>query len=198
MVGKKNIKDICNINEQVSIPEIDNNQLYNVKTNPTIQNVTIRNGRIMYEGEINLEFIYEVTNGVNSRTAQIPFNFEVNSDDINENCSANTNIDIKRDDFVVNSGSVNANIELEFNISVSRNESLNIIDEINVEENRENNIYSMVIYFVKPGDTLWKIAKKFKSTVDDIARVNEIEDVNKIYPGQQLYIPKFVKREIAV
>ena len=152
----------------------------------------------MYEGEINLEFIYEVTNGVNSRTAQIPFNFEVNSDDINENCSANTNIDIKRDDFVVNSGSVNANIELEFNISVSRNESLNIIDEINVEENRENNIYSMVIYFVKPGDTLWKIAKKFKSTVDDIARVNEIEDVNKIYPGQQLYIPKFVKREIAV
>lgn len=198
MVGKKNIKDICNINEQVSIPEIDNNQLYNVKTNPTIQNVTIRNGRIMYEGEINLEFIYEVTNGVNSRTAQIPFNFEVNSDDINENCSANTNIDIKRDDFVVNSGSVNTNIELEFNISVSRNESLNIIDEINVEENRENNIYSMVIYFVKPGDTLWKIAKKFKSTVDDIARVNEIEDVNKIYPGQQLYIPKFVKREIAV
>jgi hypothetical protein len=198
MVGKKNIKDICNINEQVSIPEIDNNQLYNVKTNPTIQNVTIRNGRIMYEGEINLEFIYEVTNGVNSRTAQIPFNFEVNSDDINENCSANTNIDIKRDDFVVNSGSVNTNIELEFNISVSRNESLNIIDEINVEENRENNIYSMVIYFVKPGDTLWKIAKKFKSTVDDITRVNEIEDVNKIYPGQQLYIPKFVKREIAV
>lgn len=198
MVGKKNIKDICNINEQVSIPEIDNNQLYNVKTNPTIQNVTIRNGRIMYEGEINLEFIYEVTNGVNSRTAQIPFNFEVNSDDINENCSANTNIDIKRDDFVVNSGSVNTNIELEFNISVSRNESLNIIDEISIEENRENNIYSMVIYFVKPGDTLWEIAKKFKSTVDDIARVNEIEDVNKIYPGQQLYIPKFVKREIAV
>lgn len=198
MVGKKNIKDICNINEQVSIPEIDNNQLYNVKTNPTIQNVTIRNGRIMYEGEINLEFIYEVTNGVNSRTAQIPFNFEVNSDDINENCSANTNIDIKRDDFVVNSGSVNTNIELEFNISVSRNESLNIIDEISIEENRENNIYSMVIYFVKPGDTLWKIAKKFKSTVEDIARVNEIEDINKIYPGQQLYIPKFVKREIAV
>lgn len=198
MVGKKNIKDICNINEQVSIPEIDNNKLYNVKTNPTIQNITIRNGRIMYEGEINLEFIYEVTNGVNSRTAQIPFNFEVNSDDINENCSANTNIDIKRDDFVVNSGSVNTNIELEFNISVSRNESLNIIDEISIEENRENNIYSMVIYFVKPGDTLWKIAKKFKSTVEDIARVNEIEDINKIYPGQQLYIPKFVKREIAV
>ena len=198
MAGKKNIKDVCNINEQVSIPEIENNQLYNVKTTPNIQNMVIRNGKIIFEGEVNLEFIYEVNNGVDSRTAQLPFNFEVNSEEINENCNANTSIDVKRDDFVVNAGNVSASIELEFNISVSRNESLNIIDEISIEENRENNIYSMVIYFVKPGDTLWKIAKKFKSTVEDIARVNEIEDINKIYPGQQLYIPKFVKREIAV
>ena len=50
----------------------------------------------------------------------------------------------------------------------------------------------MVIYFVKPNDTLWEIAKKFRSTVDDIARVNKIEDINKIYPGQQLFIPKYV------
>ena len=198
MVGKKNIKDVCNINEQVSIPEIENNQLYNVKTTPNIQNMVIRNGKIIFEGEVNLEFIYEVNNGIDSRIAQVPFNFEVNSEEINENCNANTSIDVKRDDFVVNAGNVSASIELEFNISVSRNESLNIIDEISIEENRENNIYSMVIYFVKPGDTLWKIAKKFKSTVEDIARVNEIEDINKIYPGQQLYIPKFVKREIAV
>ena len=56
----------------------------------------------------------------------------------------------------------------------------------------------MVIYFVKPGDTLWKIAKKFRSTIEDIARVNNIEDIDKIYPGQQLYIPKFVKKSIAV
>ena len=75
---------------------------------------------------------------------------------------------------------------------------MNIINEISLEETRENNIYSMVIYFVKPGDTLWKIAKKFRSTIEDIARVNGIEDPNKIYPGQQLYIPKFVNKRIAV
>ena len=50
----------------------------------------------------------------------------------------------------------------------------------------------MVIYFVKQGDTLWKIAKKFRTTVEDIARVNEIENENKISVGKQLYIPKFV------
>ena len=55
----------------------------------------------------------------------------------------------------------------------------------------------MVIYFVKKGDTLWKIAKKFKSTIEDIARINNIEDVDKIDIGQQLYIPKYIKKNIA-
>lgn len=197
-VEKRNIKDVCNINEQVIIPEIENNQLYSVATNPNIQNITIRNGKIIYEGEINLEFFYEVNNGMNSSNIQIPFNFEINSKKINENCNIDTNIDIKRDDFVVNEGTINTSLELEFNISIRNSEKLNIIDEINIEENRDNSIYSMVIYFVRPGDTLWKIAKKFRSTMEDIAKVNGIEDKNEIYPGQQLYIPKFIKREVAV
>ena len=48
----------------------------------------------------------------------------------------------------------------------------------------------MVIYFVKPGDTLWKIAKRYRSTVEDIARVNNIENPDRISVGQQLFIPK--------
>ena len=198
MSDKKSIKDICDIKEQIAIPDIGNNEIYSVQTIPNILSVNIRNGKIIYEGEINLEFLYETNNSVNSRTAQIPFNFEMDSDNIKENCEVDTNVDVKRDDFVVNSGSISANIELEFNVSVSKNEKINIIDEISIEENRDNNIYSMVIYFVKSGDTLWKVAKKFRSTIEDIARVNNIEDVNKIYPGQQLYIPKYVKKSIAV
>lgn len=54
----------------------------------------------------------------------------------------------------------------------------------------------MIIYFVKPGDTLWSIAKRFRSTIDDISRVNNIEDKNSIYPGQQLFIPKYVYTKV--
>ena len=49
------------------------------------------------------------------------------------------------------------------------------------------------MYIVKKDDTLWKIAKEFGSTVDDIVRANGIEDENLIQPGQKLYIPKYVK-----
>ena len=67
-----------------------------------------------------------------------------------------------------------------------------VIDNVDATQESEENIYSIVVYFVKPGDTLWNIAKKFKSTIGAIASVNGIEDENKINIGQQLFIPKFV------
>lgn len=47
---------------------------------------------------------------------------------------------------------------------------------------------SAIIYFVQPGDTLWNIAKQYYTTVDEIAGLNQLEDPNKIYPGQRLLI----------
>ena len=50
-----------------------------------------------------------------------------------------------------------------------------------------------VIYTVKKGDTLWNIAKKYHTTVDDIVRINKIENPDLIYPGQRFLIfKKFV------
>ena len=55
----------------------------------------------------------------------------------------------------------------------------------------------MILYIAKPGDSLWKIAKKFNSTVDELARMNGIENENEIIIGQKIYIPKFnyIKKE---
>ena len=44
-------------------------------------------------------------------------------------------------------------------------------------------------YTVRTGDTLYSLAKKFESSVERLAEVNNIEDVNKIYVGQKLCIP---------
>ena len=73
---------------------------------------------------------------------------------------------------------------------------MNIIDNIQIDENdADSGDYdSLIIYIVQKGDTLWKIAKKHRSTVDDIARVNGIEDPNQIQVGQKIYIPKFRNR----
>jgi LysM repeat protein len=47
-----------------------------------------------------------------------------------------------------------------------------------------------VVYFVEWGDTLWDIARRYGTTVDAIAAVNNIPDPDCIYVGQRLVIPQ--------
>jgi len=45
-----------------------------------------------------------------------------------------------------------------------------------------------ITYVIKKGDTLSSIAKKFHTTVKELARKNNIKDINKIYAGDVLEI----------
>ena len=93
---------------------------------------------------------------------------------------------------------VDVKISMNFILNMYQKNTVNIVSNINVEENSgNNNSSSLVIYFVKEGDTLWKIAKKFKSTMEEIATVNNIEDVDKLNIGDQLYIPKYACTKIS-
>ena len=81
---------------------------------------------------------------------------------------------------------------LEINIQSLNTEKIEVINEIELEDEESDDKYSMIIYCVKQGDSLWKIAKKFKSTVKEIANINEIEDENKINIGDKIYIPRAI------
>ena len=61
------------------------------------------------------------------------------------------------------------------------------------EENTED--YSVIIYVIKSGDTIWKIAKRFGSTIDDIVRVNGMKNPDRINVGEKIYIPKYVLKK---
>lgn len=79
---------------------------------------------------------------------------------------------------------------MNFRLNLSNERELRLID--NIEEAKESNreTFSIVIYYTKEGDTLWNIAKKFGSTVDEIVKVNNIENPDVIMPGEQLFIPR--------
>lgn len=47
-----------------------------------------------------------------------------------------------------------------------------------------------MIYTVKSGDSLYKIAKNHNITVEDILKLNIIPNPNLIYPGQEIVISK--------
>jgi hypothetical protein len=45
----------------------------------------------------------------------------------------------------------------------------------------------LAVYIVKEGDTLWSVARHFKSTTDSIAQLNQAED-GQLTPGRKLLI----------
>ena len=61
--------------------------------------------------------------------------------------------------------------------------------EIPKTDNPNENYNTETVYYtVKRGDTLWKIARQYGTTIQEIAQINGIQNVNLIYPGQQLRI----------
>lgn len=46
-----------------------------------------------------------------------------------------------------------------------------------------------MIYTIQKGDTLSALAKRFNTSVDALARTNNIKDPNKIYAGKTLTVP---------
>ena len=45
-------------------------------------------------------------------------------------------------------------------------------------------------YVVKPGDTLWSLARKHDTTVDDLREANRMGEKDTIRPGQKLRVPR--------
>ena len=194
MGAKEKSESTCNIRETQAIPEIQGNKIYDVGINVDITNQKVQNDRIMYEGELKLNFIYASSTAklIDRKMITIPFRLTMVFAGINASSNIETMIEISNQDFVVTSdSSVDIKIDLQFTASSSKNADINIIDDIKEDETRQIKTYSMVIYFVKSGDSLWKIAKKFGSTVERIVMVNSVEDENKLEVGQQLFIPRY-------
>ena len=180
------------IKEKQVVPEIGANKIYDVETGIELTKQTCLNDKILYEGEMKLNYLFDSGNGVDTKQTSIPFNFSVDFIGVSQNSTVETNMEISMQDFVVTGdGSVEVKVDILFNISLSKSTEINVIDDIKEEENRNVNSCSLVIYYVKEGDTLWKIAKRFGSTVEEIARINGIENEDKLNIAQQLFIPRY-------
>ena len=104
--------------------------------------------------------------------------------------------------YIVVGGDTLWNISKKFKVSIEDVALWNDLDiETPLQINQEIKIFSRyerirqdlpsrnsrtMLYPVKSGDTISKIASKFEITSKDIQKWNEIEDVSKIFPGQVL------------
>lgn len=193
MINAKKVNDTKKIREKVNFNDIQNKTLIDVDIIPNMSAVGRLNNPNMYDGELECNFTF-IDDNMNVELKRMKIPFEYTLVDMPENSNPDFDMQINNQDFIIqDGGDINCNIDMGITSNMYENRSLNLIDEVEAEDLQSDQDYSLVVYIVKKGDTLWNIAKKFRTTVDFIARTNGIEDENKIQVGQKLYIPRFSK-----
>jgi len=94
--------------------------------------------------------------------------------------------------YKVKSGDTLSEIAQKFGTNVTTLVGLNNIKNANLirvgQKLKIPSDQKYMTYKVKSGDTLSRIAQKYNTTVNKLAKDNNIKDKNKIYPGQKLKI----------
>ena len=195
ITNKQMNQEIKQIREKISLSAIESKNIIDVDVTPIVEKQENVNSKIIYTGDIEMKFILADSNlQFDIQKVKLPLEYVVEGVENAENVNSRLDIEVANQDFIIQEGGmVTANIDLFMNHDSYRNTNMNIMNEIQTNGEREEQDYSLILYIVKKGDTLWEIAKKYNSTVDDIRRTNGLEDENKIYPSQKLFIPRYVK-----
>jgi len=198
MINMKNTRSMVNVREKVRLEDEEYNKICDVIVTPIINEKIASKDMVKYSGDLNLKFILlnNEENYVKAQEVSIPFSFNQEIEGINKDSKIEVELSNNFQEFTKDGMEVSVKVDLEICTKSYDQETINVIDNIQELEEDFDNPYSMVIYFVKPGDSLWKIAKKYRSTVDDIARINNIENPDKIMPGMQLFIPKCSRAQL--
>lgn len=187
--NKEVINKQMNVKDSIGTTDDKNRVLtYNVGTQHL--NTKVSGSTLYVDGPIKVMVTFENkdTNIVDSKTydllldTSIPLGKEVDENNVD------VTITVENKSVNVQNGNVEANITLNIEAEVESIDKITIIGNIEEETFNPNEFDSMYMYIVKKGDTLWDIAKKYKTTVDKISNVNNIVDENKIDIGQKLLI----------
>lgn len=172
-VSREESGEIVKIDEKIEIEDLK--RVFSVDTRPVITNST--------DAEMQINIYYETNekNGLNVKNVSIPF-MAKNLDD--------AAININKKEFDTDSNYVVLQMELELKAKMQSVRRIPIIEEATCSEPTNQNEYSVIVYFVKPNDTIWKIAKRFRVTMESIIKVNNLENPDLIYPGDKLYVIK--------
>ena len=81
------------------------------------------------------------------------------------------------------SGDYSENLK-KFRYQLAKNIYHDFIDKFIGDDEDDNKTYR-----IQPGDTLSKIAAQFGTTVEELCRLNDIEDLDVIYAGEILILP---------
>ena len=154
----------------------------------------IDQSKSVIEGTVNVNMICtsaDADKTVFSVAQEIPFRSAMEIPGINQDMTPMNDVALKELWFdKINNKQVEVNAGILVNTAVASQKNHQLIKDISFLESQQDNTPApgLVLYVARPGDTIWKIAKKYRTTVDELSKMNELEGGKEIKPVTKLLI----------
>lgn len=193
MQNKQSFNGSLNINQK-ELLEIGDEKVYDVDAVIIPNEIKVNNNEVYVGGNVSVTFIHSANSmtSMQTRNVEVPFETRLKCLGIDNNSTVEVSSSITTEDFnIMPGGEVNINLNVDFTVNSANDMNIHLISNVNELESNDNFDYNMVIYRAQNGDTLWNIAKEFRSTMQSIMETNDLKDEN-IMPGTKLFIEKYM------
>ncbi|MFL0195582.1 SPOCS domain-containing protein [Clostridium sp. WILCCON 0269] len=147
--------------------------------------------KVIVEGVLNAKILYKDSdNQINKVSDEIPFSCTVDIPDskIDMQCISKISLESIEANIEIDTIAVKAVAEVYARVNyITHKEFLVNIDTVEGEFPAKKS--SLTIYVIQQDDTLWKIAKKYYTTIESLIKLNDIEDPDAIKVGEKLIVP---------
>ncbi|BAK81686.1 DUF3794 and LysM peptidoglycan-binding domain-containing protein [Candidatus Arthromitus sp. SFB-rat-Yit] len=155
-----------------------------------ILNKKVLEGKLVIEGVINTEVIYKNSEGQFLNVVQaIPFTTNFDDENIKIDMDAVINENLENIEAFIEAKTIG--IKAVINIRVYINSEIKrdiLVDMYKTQEETPLKECSVIIYITGEDDTLWSIAKKYCVSIEDICRINNLDQEDEIV-GCKLLLP---------
>lgn len=175
----------------------DITEVFNVLCKPSLSEYKLLDNKLLLDGMINYNVLYLSSNmeqPVFCNEQQEFFKHSVDVKGIKPDMNCEVDLDIEHCNYsMVSATEVEVRLVVSVTVRVVNQLVLPLITKV-VEAPLDEKKFafqpSIIIYFAQPGDNLWKISKKYHTTVSDVQKANNLGDDDVIDVGQQIVIPK--------
>lgn len=190
------VKKILDFNKTIDIKENitniihENTKLLDYKLDTSYIVPVVSQNSVKLEGEAKIILLMQDLNTLEleSKTIDIIINENYEVDNLSDNNNSFIDIIQEKINVTQNGQDLDIKMQLEVNTKIEEVENINVIEDIMDDELDLSDLDSINIYIVKPGDNLWNVAKKYKTSVDKIVKTNDISDPNVISVGQKILV----------
>lgn len=193
----ENIKDIVdreNITKELSGTSFK--EIYAVEGNSNIIDSQYVEDKIIVEGLLSLIIYYlkEETEEIATLREEIPFKSYVTTEELENNPIINVDTSLEELKYNLKNDILNIEGKVKNHILIDMERKINILAEIEETEVLidKKNRPSITIYMVQKEDSLWNIAKRYNTTMEEIILANDIISPSTLMPGEKIIIEKKV------